>query len=354
MLNKLMRRIYLKQFTGYLHGINLGGWLSQCEHSKQHHDEFITESDIRRIAYWGMDHVRLPIDYEIIQTDQGEVIEDGFRYIDNCLKWCGEYGLNMILDLHKTLGYTFDEYETSADFFHSKEFQETFVDLWRELTRRYGKYARRLSFELLNEVVDPIVAQIWNGIAERAVTVIRQDAPTIPILIGGVENNSISALKLLAMPHDENIVYNFHFYEPLIFTHQSAYWIKEMPSDFSINYPNEYAEYCSKSEQYLPGLNYRLYRNLKSSEKADAKFFEAAFSEAVQIAEGRDVPLYCGEYGVIDKADVFSTLRWYTDINSTFQKYGIGSAVWNYKGKDFGITGKHYEPIFNDLIKLLA
>ena len=347
-----MRRIYLKQFTGYLHGINLGGWLSQCEHSKQHHDEFITESDIRRIAYWGMDHVRLPIDYEIIQTDQGEVIEDGFRYIDNCLKWCGQYGLNMILDLHKACGYSFDESESSGGFFQSAKLQNDFLNLWREFARRYGKCSGRLSFELLNEVVDKSVAQTWNEIAERAVKTIRQYAPSIHILIGGVENNSIASLKMLSMPYDKNIVYNFHFYEPLIFTHQSAYWIKGMPSNFSIRYPDRFSELASKSQQYLPNPNILLDSHNGNCE-IDRHFFENAFSDGVRIAEERNVPLYCGEYGVIDKADTASTLNWYADINSAFEKYGIARAAWTYKEKDFGITGDHYSPIFESLRNLL-
>ncbi|HEX3017104.1 MAG TPA: cellulase family glycosylhydrolase [Caproicibacter sp.] len=337
----------MKQFTGYKKGINLGGWLSQCDHSKQHYDSFIMESDISRIASWGLDHVRLPVDYELIETDHGDFIEDGFQYINNCLRWCEKYGLNMILDLHKTCGYSFDE--SSADFFQNKKLQDIFVDLWKELSRRYGDFSDHLAFELLNEVVDKDTAQVWNDIAGRTVKAIREYAPAIPILIGGVENNSISSLKLLSMPYDENIVYNFHFYEPLIFTHQSAYWIKEMPSDFSMSYPNQLSEFMSKTAQHLPQCNNQIYSNIRPGQN----FFDAVFADAVRVAEERNVALYCGEYGVIDKADVVSTLNWYSEINSAFERYGIGRAAWTYKGKDFGITDEHYAPILDDLIKLL-
>lgn len=341
----------MKQFTGYMKGINLGGWLSQCTHSKQHYDTFINESDIERISSWGLDHVRLPIDFELIETDHGDYIEAGFRYIDNCLEWCKKYGLNMILDLHKTAGYSFDESEETMNFFKSKTLQDRFVELWKELAKRYGKYDNCLSFELLNEVVDIDVAQIWNSIAERAVKAIRLYAPAIHILLGGVRNNSILSVGMLDMPHDERIVYNFHFYEPTIFTHQSAYWIKEMPLDFLTLYPNQYAEILTETLKYLPVQHSEIFANI-SIDKMNKNFFEIAFKQAVQIAEERNTSLYCGEYGVIDKADVVSTLNWYTDISSTFNKYGIGRAAWNYKGKDFGITDEHYAPIFNDLIKL--
>lgn len=344
--------VNMKKFTGYIKGINLGGWLSQCDHTRETYNTFITTSDIERIASWGLDHVRLPIDYELVETEDGKYIEEGFKYIDNCLDWCKKNNLNMILDLHKTAGYSFDEFETSTGFFENEKLQNRFTALWEELSKRYGKYEDRLSFELLNEIVDPDVAVIWNSIAKRTIKVIRQYAPTIKILIGGVRNNSVNSLRLLDTPYDENMVYTFHFYEPLIFTHQSAYWIKKMPADFRTSYPNKFANYILETEEFLPVGSGEIYSNL-TQDITDRHFYETAFSDAVQIAKERDMALYCGEYGVIDKADLASTIKWYSDINSTFEKYGIGRAAWTYKGKDFGITDEHYAPILDNLIRLL-
>ena len=35
----------MKKFEGYTHGVNFGGWLSQCDHTKERYDTFITEED---------------------------------------------------------------------------------------------------------------------------------------------------------------------------------------------------------------------------------------------------------------------------------------------------------------------
>ena len=78
----------MKEFEGYSKGINLGGWLSQCCHTKEHYKSFINESDIAKIAKWGFDHVRLPIDAELVMDQSGSFIEDGFSYIDSCISWC--------------------------------------------------------------------------------------------------------------------------------------------------------------------------------------------------------------------------------------------------------------------------
>ena len=37
----------MRTLNGYMHGVNLGGWLSQtADTSKAHYDNFITEEDI--------------------------------------------------------------------------------------------------------------------------------------------------------------------------------------------------------------------------------------------------------------------------------------------------------------------
>ena len=78
----------MKKLEGFQHGINLGGWLSQCVHTREHYDSFIGEEDIRRIASWGLDHVRVPVDYELIETQEGDLIEKGYAYLETCIQWC--------------------------------------------------------------------------------------------------------------------------------------------------------------------------------------------------------------------------------------------------------------------------
>ena len=105
---------------GFYKGVNFGGWLSQCSYEKEHLDNFITEKDFATVSEWGLDHVRIPFDYNIIEKD-GEFIEDGFGYLDNAVQWCEKYGLNLVLDLHKTAGFSFDYYAENENGFFSEE-----------------------------------------------------------------------------------------------------------------------------------------------------------------------------------------------------------------------------------------
>ena len=66
----------MKQFNGYKRGINLGGWLSQCEYTTEHYNSFISESDIERIADWKLDHIRLPFDYQLLRDDNDNILEE--------------------------------------------------------------------------------------------------------------------------------------------------------------------------------------------------------------------------------------------------------------------------------------
>ncbi|MGN0152698.1 MAG: glycoside hydrolase family 5 protein [Wujia sp.] len=342
----------MRKFEGFTRGINLGGWLSQCRFEKEHMDGFITRDDIRKISGMGADHVRLPIDFELIEDEEGNEIETGYQYIDNAVSWSIANNLNLVLDLHKTAGYVFDDAGYSSDFFHSEKLQDRFIHLWEKLARRYGGYPDHIAFELLNEVVDAECRDEWNRIAERTIKVIRGMAPDTWILLGGTRSNSVSTIRDLGKPYDDRIAYNFHCYEPLIFTHQSAFWVENMPLDYVVDYPKPIEFYISENNRLIDS-NYAQPILPYADLMAGKEFFRAFFAEAVRLGEMYDVPLYCGEYGVIDKVSPENTLKWFRDIHEVFEEYGIGRAVWNYKEMNFGITGEHYAPIYDDILTCL-
>ena len=327
----------MKQFTGYMHGVNLGGWLSQCDHTKERYDSFITKEDIAVIKDWGMDHIRVPVDYDLVEDKAGNYKDDGFAYIEKALEWTGEYGLNMVLDLHRTFGYSFDEAHGETGFFDNEDYQERFYRLWEEFARRFGKYDDRLCFELLNEVTSKSYCERWNRILTECIKRIRVIAPTVKILVGGYYNNSIMALKDLCAPYDENVVYNFHCYEPLVFTHQGAYWIPTMDRSFRMPFESTYGTYAANTLAQLKGESKEI-KSFDPDKVMGAEYFELYMKEAIRVAEERDVMLYCGEYGVIELADPEDTYKWYKLICGCFDKYGIGRAAWNYKEMDFALN----------------
>lgn len=331
-------------------GINLGGFLSQCCHKEEHYDTFILKKDIEQIADWGFDHVRLPVDYEVLEKDSGEQIPAGFKRVEQVILWCRESKLNIVLDLHKAYGYDFNDAgnDEKNNLFSSEALQNRFVTLWINMVEAFAQYDN-VAFELLNEVVEKENAESWNRLIEKTVKEIRKKAPVAPIIYGGIQWNSVKTLKLLDIPQDENIIFTFHFYEPLLFTHQKAYWVKNMDPEQTVPYPETMEYYREESKK----LGYQgEVVTLADSETMGVEFVEEMISEAIKAAENAGVSLYCGEFGVIDRAPTEDTLRWFQDVDEVFRKYKIGCAVWSYKEMDFGLTEEHYAPIQEKLLQL--
>lgn len=342
----------MSKMEGFKHGINLGGWLSQCNYDKKHFDSFIQEKDLEIIKSWKLDHVRVPVDYNLVQNMDGSFKDDGFIYIDNAIQWCKKNNLNMILDLHKTAGYSFYEGENEKGFFENEKYQNYFYALWEEFAKRYAKYEDMLCFELLNEVTLESYCKTWNAIAKKCIEKIRKISPAIRILVGSYWNNSVSTVKYMDPPYDENIIYNFHCYEPLIFTHQGAGWIPTMDTNFRMNLDAKFSDYAkfTKANISQEGDAFEKYDQNKSP---DVSYFENLFAETLQVAKERNVCLYCGEYGVINKTNPKEALKWYKLISKVFDKYDIGRAVWSYKEMDFGLLDKWIETERDEVLKCL-
>lgn len=340
----------MKELVGYKKGINLGGWYSQCDHSEKRYDNFIKKDDFKRIAKWGLDHVRIPVDYNLVQNLDGTFKEEGFKRIEDCITWCKENNLNMILDLHKTIGYSFDEGEKETGFFEGNEkYHEYFYTLWEEFTKRFS-FNDNVIFELLNEVTDYEYKDEWNRVAKECIKRIRKINPTIKILYGGYWYNSIDAIKDLDLPYDENIVYIFHCYSPIVFTHQGAYWVNKMDTKFRMHFDESTDKYQEYHDKYVGETEHVKF---KPHSIIDASYFEDQWKEAIKICEERNVGLFCSEYGVIDLAEPEDILSWYKCIHSAFDKYNIGSSLWNYKEMDFGFVDAHYDDIRDRLIDIL-
>ena len=336
----------MKEFRGFSHGINLGGWYSQSDYSEERYDDFIKKEDFEIIASWGLDHVRLPIDYNLFLDEKDDFIEEGMDRIKKAIAWAKDTGLNVILDLHKTKGFSFDEGEKEAGFFENERYQELFYRIWEELTRRFA--GEGIAFDLLNEITDAAYMNRWNKIAQTCAERIRRINKDVYVMVGGYGNNRLEAISDIAV-HDDRLVYSFHCYSPLIFTHQGAYWIRGMDTAFRMDYDSSAADYMRYAKMYLPEDN----QDPLPMDKMNEDYFRNRFRPYVALAKERNIPLYCGEYGVIDRARVDDAYEWISCINRVFDEYGISRAIWSYKEMDFGLLDKRYDELRERIVACL-
>jgi len=341
-------------FDKYRTGINLGGWVSQCGYEKEHIASFIQKTDARKIASWGLDHIRLPFDYPILEDDSNPFIykEDGFKVIDELLGWCKDAALNLILDLHKAPGYAFGNSAGANIIFTDANAQNRFVSLWQEIAKRYKSEKDNLIFELLNEIVDSH-GDAWNKIARKAIEGIHSVDPDRYILLGGPNYNSASGLDTLEIWDNNRVLYNFHFYDPFLFTHQRAVWTPLKDVNVNQPYPGK-IEGIELIKTAFDGQKPEQGKSMDADTFFDKAFLEDKLAPAIAFSKRYGRELYCGEYGAIDHADLQSRVNYISDLNELFDKYRFGRACWTYKKMSFTSVDGNSEPVSLDYIKALS
>jgi len=117
---------------------------------------FFNEDDVGEIAECGFDHIRLPINARVIQTEAGEPIEAGLALIDQTIEWCRRHRLWLLLDLHGAPGGQTgtnidDSPNNKPELFMDPNNRALTIKLWEMLARRYRDETVVMGYDLLNE-----------------------------------------------------------------------------------------------------------------------------------------------------------------------------------------------------------
>jgi aryl-phospho-beta-D-glucosidase BglC (GH1 family) len=324
----------------FLQGLNIGGYLSQAEFSNEHVKGFFTEEDMKRIEGWGFNVVRLPVDYFFFEDDNNpySYIEDRMRQIDRVLSWAQKSDVALILDLHKAPGHSFDPRERgSNDIWDNRSVHRNrFLKAWDMLSKRYRKF-NKIIYEVMNEPVAPKDA-FWLELAEDTIKTIRANDKEHFIVVESNLWGRAATFKNMRKFADSNVVYSFHYYEPILITHQFAEWIP-------------FYDLYRKHEKYpgkIEGLK-DLKDRVAQKDKEFAGFLdyqegewnkealERAMTPVLAFKEKFNVPILCGEFGCVAKADPQTRVNWTNDVVSLFKKHGISYTYWSYKNMDFGL-----------------
>ncbi len=324
-----------------MRGVNLGGWFSQVDAIEEkdpdtfpglmsHIESFLSPQDFSRIAKWGFNHVRLPLDY--FNAFQGPTLvpeEKVLRLLDKAVDNIISCGLSVILDLHKCPGHDFHEGGTRAQsFFSDPGMRADARKVWTHLAERYGDKPQ-VMLEILNEPVAED-ASVWDKIKDEMAAHIRRYAPKSTLVVGSNRWNSASEFAHLTPIEDDNVLYSFHFYNPLPFTHQKAPWLTLDYIHESRAYPGTYALPVE------PGNRHPLDSGTWNRER-----MEKQMEAALNFRERHKVPVACNEFGVyVGGADRDSHLNWMRDVLSILQDHDVGWSYWNYKNLDFGLVSR--------------
>jgi len=320
------------------HGINASEWFAQVYdpkgYSKEHFQSWTTAQDIALIQAMGFDHIRLSVNPEPMfrHNRADEIPADYLAYLDEAVKEILDQGLAVVIDLHP-------ESDFKAKLAHD-DFVEQFSDYWRALARHYSNLdPDRVFLEILNE---PEMSDRyrWYGVQAKLAGAIRDGAPSHTIIATGAQWSNDDQLLFLEPLSDPNVIYNFHFYEPHLFTHQGATWgvnhwhfLKGLP------YPSD-PESAEKAAAQQPDAVNRLYVVRYGLDHWDAHRIDTEVSQVAEWAKHRGVPVICNEFGVYRKnANPRDRAAWLTDVRAALEKHGMGWTMWDYSG-GFGVVTK--------------
>lgn len=320
-------------------GINASEWFAQVYdpkgYTKEHFQIWTTARDIALIKAMGFDHVRLSVNPQPMfrHNRADEIPLDYLGYLDDAVKMILDQGLALVIDIHPESDF---KAQLARD-----DFVEQFSDYWRALARHYSKLdPERLFFEILNEpeLSDPYR---WYGIQAKLAGAIREGAPQATIIAAGARWSDEDDLVFLEPLRDPNVIYNFHFYESHIFTHQGATWGENYWHFLKggVPYPSSLAG-TEKAAASEPDAVNRLRVIRYGLEHWDAARVDAEISQVADWAKQRGVPVVCNEFGVYrEYADPKERAAWITDVRTSLEKRGIGWAMWDYSGS-FGVVTK--------------
>lgn len=328
-------------------GTNISHWLSQSSRRGAEREAFFQEDDVQYLANLGLDHLRFPVDEEQMFDEAGNKETEAFALLHDALGWCQKYGLRAIVDLHILRSHHFNEEE--KPLWTDPVEQEEFITLWQKFSDELSDYPNgMLAYELMNEPVAD-EAEDWNQLVAKAFTAIREMEPERTIVIGSNRWQSADTFDELRVPDDPNILLSFHFYEPFLLTHYQASWTNIADYDGPVHYPGmivteeEYAQLSEEMQEIVDGRMHTYHRDT----------LEKMMQKPIAVAKATGLPLYCGEWGVIESAPREARLQWYRDMVAIFEENDIAYANWDYKSNNFGLMS--YEEIVNDeLVKIIS
>lgn len=210
-----------------LRGINWGWW----------HDKGTryTEEEMKRLAEWGANVLRLTIRYTDVANEDGSWNEERAAAVDEVVKWAEKHGRYVILDMHEVPGgQTPIHYCVGGKnaLWKETKYQEQFIELWKKLAARYRNTPAVGAYELLNEPrMIPANPKQLADLQRRVIAEIRKIDPDKMIVVTGDEmSNYQVSLSDVVKQNDPNILYTIHFYPGA-----SSRWLHNVGEDRGVS-----------------------------------------------------------------------------------------------------------------------
>ena len=311
-----------------------------------------------RLRKAGADFIRVPVEVGPFAAADGRVRAALIATLMDQLRKITDQGLTAILDPHPREGgpaWSTNTILSATDT--EQRYQGMLLDFSRAIEQLGDQ---KIVLELMNEPpggyswhdkVD------WRPFQSQLVKAIRAVAPQLPLILTGDRGGGIDGLLRLdpTTLDDGDIIYSFHYYDPMIVTHQGATWTSEAWRQYvsGIAYP-------ASPDDLKPSLK-RVHDAIFSDNISDAskeslwshaqvalrdyyashfgiENIRADFERVSQWAAEHKIPkrrILLGEFGIYRPGASHETDVNYThDVRTVAEEAGFAWSYWNYTPND--------------------
>lgn len=200
-------------------GFNNWHWIVDPLPPTTHHSEI----DFTRVKDMNMNVVRFALNYWVFEDDSNPYVykQTAWDWLDDNVAWAKKNGVYLILNMHTPQG-GYQSQGTGDSLWDNVENQNRLSALWVAIAERYKDEPQIVGYGIVNEPVPNNSINQWSQLAQRLINDIRAIDNHIIFVEQAIEVKGQPMTDDLNFPNvtGENIVYEFHTYEPFQFTHQ--------------------------------------------------------------------------------------------------------------------------------------
>jgi len=185
-----------------------------------HWDTWVTKSDLQTLANNGINYLRVPVGYSIVDIQSGEpFVTGGLFYLQRLLGWANDLGLSVVVDLHgapgSQNGHDNSGHTGGINWQTSGNIARTVNDL-ANITKQVMSYPAVRGIEFLNEpwttaIGGPITFDTLKSFYQQAYTAVRATGFQGDLWISdGWDNNQWNGF--MGPPNFYNVYLDAHFY----------------------------------------------------------------------------------------------------------------------------------------------
>jgi endoglucanase len=292
------------------------------------------EQDFTAVKNMGVNVIRLPINFQHFTNGRPNYTVDPviFRYLDTYVDLAERNQIYIIIDYHP---YDIQSNGIGNVAKASRQNIDIAKKIWPQIAEHYKNRSQYVLYELFNEPND-ISARDWTRAQQEILTLVRRVDPNRKIIVGGADYNAISTLLAMTPYRDNNLIYNFHFYDPYLFTHQGAGWpIPSLENLSGVPFPYDSARMPPMPASFRGTWLEQFYINYPREGSAEG--FTKMFDDLAAWSARHNVPLFSGEFGVyIGTSADNERVNWYRIAAEVMTQRGIAWTMWDYFGP-FGL-----------------